>query len=135
MVKDKELAKSLGLVVNRQYTSKFQGLREHEEKWKQFKQRATDPADKRWAMSKIEEINKAKQQTRVDRLYKDHRLEQNKVYARTIKPSNVEDYMIRWEMFTNDARRKRLYNEVTWGERNHMDLMIKYGEFRRQGKL
>lgn len=135
MVKDTALAKSLGLVANRQYTSKFWLLREHEEKWKQFQKLAADPADKRWAFKKIEEINAAKQQARVDQLYRDHALQQNKVYARTIRPSNIEDYMFRWERFTDDARRQRLFNEVTWGERNHMDLMIKYGEFKRQGKL
>lgn len=134
-VKDTELLKSLGLVENRKYTSKFLRLNEHETKWKQFQQRAKDNADKNIALKKIAEINKAKEEAKIDRLYKDHGLQPGKVYARTIRPSNVEDYMIRWEMFINAAKRQRLYNQVTWGERNHMDLMIKYGQFQREGKI
>lgn len=134
-VKDKELLKSLGLVENRQYTSKFIRLIEHENKWKQFQQRATDSADKNHALKKIQEINQAKEKAQIERLYRDHGLKQNKLYARTIRPSNVEDHMIRWEMFVSHAKRLRLYNQVTWGERNHMDLMIKYGEFKREGKI
>ena len=134
-VKDKDLLKSLGLVENRQYTSKFIRLTEHETKWKQFQQRAADNADKNFALKKIQEINKAKEEAKVERLYKDHGLQPGKVYGRTATPRNVEDLMIRWEMFINHAKRQRLYNEVTWGERNHMDLMIKYGQFQREGKL